>query len=335
MKHQEAQPRDARPLLRDIGESGAIALMAEILGRDLLAPDWVGVGDDCAVTSLAPGMRALTTSDLLVEGTHFRRSTIAPADLGWKALIASVSDIHSMGGAPAWAIVGVSLPGDTPVTWLGGLYRGLAEAARTYRVPVVGGDTVGSPGPITLAVTVVGQAARPRLRSHARPGDVLIGTGPVGLSRAGLWALEHPEERLEPAVRRAAELAHTRPVLPGVPAELVALPRFAMLDDSDGLGTSCRLIAEASGVAVRLAADRIPRHAAVGAIAAAAGEDPLAWRLWGGEDYGLVAAIPPDAPVPAGWTVLGEVASGAGAWLVTPGGDDLPLEGEAYRHFAG
>ncbi len=322
-----------QPTMRDIGEAGAIALMAEILGHTGLPAGWLGIGDDAAVTSLRAGARVLTTSDILVEGTHFRRATITAQDLGWKSLAVNVSDVHSMGGEPAWAIVGISLPADVPVSWLEALYRGLDEAARIYRVPIVGGDTVGSPGPITLAITVVGQTDLPRLRSEARAGDILVGSGPFGLSRAGLWALEHPDAPLPGEARRVAQAAHTRPVLPGAPQDLARLPRFAMLDDSDGLATSCRLIAEASGVTVRLAAERIPLAEEVRAIAAVAGEDPLAWQLWGGEDYGLVAAIPPDAPLPAGWTVLGEVAAGAGAWLIRADATPVALVGEAFKHF--
>lgn len=319
--------------LRDIGEAGVLALVTRILGQDGLPPDWIGPGDDAAVTSLPAGTHVLTTSDILVEEIHFRRHTTSPEDLGWKSLAVNVSDIHSMGGVPAWAIVSIALAADTPVAWLEALYRGLADAARTYGLPIVGGDTSGSPGPAVISITVVGHTDRPRLRSDARPGDVLVASGPFGLSRAGLWALEHPRAPLAAEVRAEAERAHTRPELPGPPRELAGLPRFAMLDDSDGLGASCRLLAESSGVAVRLEAEQIPFDAVVAAIAAEADVDPLIWQLWGGEDYGLVAAIPPDAPVPAGWAVLGGVASGSGAWLSRTDGALQELVGEAFEHF--
>ncbi|MBM3276302.1 MAG: thiamine-phosphate kinase, partial [Candidatus Sericytochromatia bacterium] len=160
--------------LKWLGEAGAIALMAETLSRRTLPADWIGIGDDAAVTTLPGEGRVMTTCDVLVEDSHFRRATTSAEDLGWKALAVNVSDIHGMGGQPGWAVIGLALPGDLPVEWLEGLYRGLAAASEALGTPVVGGDSVGSPGPIALSVTVVGQAARPRLRSAARPGDLVV-----------------------------------------------------------------------------------------------------------------------------------------------------------------
>jgi thiamine-monophosphate kinase len=177
-----------------------------------------------------------------------------------------------------------------------------------------------------VSFTVVGYTHLPRLRSDARPGDLLVATGPHGLSRAGLWALEHPGADLPLEARIRAERHHRRPALPGARAALTELDRAALLDDSDGLGQSCQLLAAASGVALHL--DRIPLDPAVVAVAAAAGEDPLHWALWGGEDYGLVAAVPPDRPLLEGWHVVGRVTEGEGATL---GGE--PLRGVSFRHF--
>ncbi|MBM3266169.1 MAG: thiamine-phosphate kinase [Candidatus Sericytochromatia bacterium] len=314
--------------LHELGETGAIALMSEILAGGRLPPGWLGPGDDTAITDLPAGMRVLTTCDVLVEGIHFRRETAPPEDLGWKALAVNVSDIHAMGGTAAWAVVGLCLPSELAADWLAGLYRGLAAAAAAYDAPVVGGDTGGSTGPIALSVTVVGYTRQPRLRADARPGDVLISTGPHGLSRAGLWALEHPGVDLPLDLRIRAERHHNRPELPGARAALTDLPRAALLDDSDGLGTSCRLLAEASGVALHLAPGRVPIDPVARAIAAAAGADPLAWALWGGEDYGLVAAVPAGTPLFDGWHVIGDVRAGAGVYM-----DGEPLLGMPYRHF--
>jgi len=310
--------------LRDLGEAGAIALMADILGTVGLPPGWLGPGDDTAITSLPSGDNVLTTCDVLVEGVHFRRETTSAEDLGWKALAVNVSDVYGMDGKPAWAVIGLALPGTVPEDWLAGLYRGLAAASSAYATPIVGGDTVGSHAGITISVTVIGQAATPRRRSDARVGDRLIATGPHGLSAAGLWALQHPEAAIPGPLRAQAERAHRRPDLPGAPH----LPAGALMDDSDGLGTSCRLIAEASGVAIHL--DRIPDDPAVKAIAGVAGADPRAWALWGGEDYGLVATLPPGAAVPPNFALLGTVAQGSGVWW-----RGRPLEGEAFRHFNG
>ncbi len=314
--------------LHELGERGAIARMAEILGHSHLPPGWLGLGDDASVTDLPTGIRVLTTCDVLMEGIHFRADTTGPEDLGWKALVVNVSDIHAMGGTPAWAVVGLCLPGELSTDWLAGLYRGLAAAGSAYDAPVVGGDTGGSTGPIAISVTVVGYTRQPRLRSDAKPGDLLVATGPHGLSRAGLWAIEHPGADLSLDARRAAEQHHRRPSLPGARAALTDLPRAALLDDSDGLGASCHLLAEASGVALHLEPERIRLEPAAREIAAAADADPLAWALWGGEDYGLVAAVPPDTPIADGWHPVGRVTEGSG---VFSGGE--PLRGLPFGHF--
>jgi thiamine-monophosphate kinase len=358
-------------ILRDLGEAGAIALMAEPLGGASLPEGWVGIGDDAAVTSIPAEGRVLTTCDVLAEDIHFRRTTTAPEDLGWKALAVNVSDIHGMGGTPAWAVVGLSLPADLPIDWVKGLYRGFADAAKALRTPIVGGDTVGSTGAITISVTVVGIAARPRLRSDARPGDIVVATGPWGLSRAGLWVLEHADTDADSdadsdtALRRAVPAGaplrssrplhsrplaresaapevrpfdadvdtaighHRRPGLPGFPAEFAALERMALLDDSDGLATSCALIAAASEVAIELDPSQLASLPAVAAVASVAGVDARDWQLWGGEDYGLVAAIPPEVRLPSGWMAIGRVVAGQG---VSIDGRSLALTG-AYRHF--
>ncbi|MBI6545221.1 MAG: thiamine-phosphate kinase [Cyanobacteria bacterium NC_groundwater_1444_Ag_S-0.65um_54_12] len=317
--------------LSDIGESQAIERLRVALRQLALPSDWVGIGDDAAVCQTEPGLAVLTTVDMLVEEVHFKRSTIAPGDLGWKALAVNVSDIFGMGGVPRWCVVALALPGELKVSWLEEFYRGLAQAALAYDTRIVGGDTVGTPGPIVVSLSVIGQAQKPRLRSEACPGDLLVATGPHGLARAGHWALEHPLAAVSHAMAELAMRSQARPAPPGYPATLAALPRLALLDDSDGLGRSMTLLAEASGVAVVLQTNRLKIHPAVAAIAHAAGSDPLDWVLWGGEDYGLVGATP-DLPSATGFRVIGKVEMGAGAWLEDSTGRH-PLTNHAFRHF--
>ena len=335
--------------LSELGEGGAIARMAEILQPGGLPPGWIGIGDDSAVTDLDPGAgeslagppgatvearrsKVLTTVDMLVEGVHFRTETTSAADLGWKALAVNVSDVFATGGHPLWAVVAIALRGDLPAAWLDDLYRGLREAAARFACPIVGGDTVGTPGPLALSVTVVGTAACPRLRSSARPGDILAVTGPIGLSAAGLWALGHRDAPLPPDLRERAQQAHRRPLPPGYSSELATRERMALMDDSDGLGTSARQIAVASGVQVVVDASRLDVADDVASVAAVAGRDPLEWRLWGGEDYGLIAAISPQEPLPSGFRSVGRIDTGQGAWLESSAGR-TPLERGGFRHF--
>ncbi|MFN3429225.1 MAG: thiamine-phosphate kinase, partial [Candidatus Sericytochromatia bacterium] len=177
--------------LRELGEWGLIAALRARFAD--LPAGWIGIGDDTAVGTLTPGWQVLTTVDLLVEEVHFRRSTTTASDLGWKALAVNLSDIASMGGIPRWAVVGLSAPADLEVDWVLGLYDGLAALAAETGTRLVGGDTTGSGGPVTIAVTVVGEAERPIRRTGARPGDVVFVTGPGGAAAARLWANEKPQ----------------------------------------------------------------------------------------------------------------------------------------------
>lgn len=303
--------------LSKLGEDATIAALARVLAPQALPAGWVGIGDDCAVTGWTAGTRPLTTTDLLIEDVHFRRGTTSPADLGWKALAVNASDIAGMGGRPRWATFSLALPPDMELAWLEELYRGAAALATAFDLPIVGGDTVASPGPLMLAVTVVGEAVHPVLRSTARPGDVVAVTGELGTAAAGLWVLEHPEAARplgEPA-RAHVLTAHRRPV-PHVAQGLLLAPHAtAMMDNSDGLARSVLWLARASGLAIELDGP-LPVGAATREVAALAGADPQDWALYGGEEYHLVFTAPPEALRGLPCTQVGRCVPGSGAVIL-------------------
>lgn len=304
------------PTLAQLGEDRAIALISETLADVPLPEGWVGIGDDAAVTTLTPGMKAVTTTDILVEDVHFRRRTISARELGWKAIAVNVSDVASMGAVPRWATVSLALPKDCPATWVRGLYQGMAEGARAVGLAVVGGDTTGSPGPLMVAVTVVGETERPLLRSGAKAGDLVCVTGRVGDSAAGFWLLEHGDGPLSLAERETLVSAHRMPrahVAEGRAMARTGL-RLAVLDNSDGLGRSAVILAQENGVTVELDATRLPLSEPLLKLARHVGIDPLAWALWGGEDYNLVLSVAPE-----GLDVLRRAVEAAGGTLYEVG----------------
>ena len=324
--------------LAQMGEDALIVRIQEILAEVPVPSGWVGIGDDCAITRVAPGVACVTTTDLLVEDVHFRLSTTDPRSLGWKALAVNVSDVVSMGAVPGWATVSVALPGACPVAWIEDLYRGLADMAASCGIVIVGGDTVGSPGPRMIAITAIGTVAHPLRRDTARPGDRLVLTGWPGLSHAGWWALEHPErvKQVDPVHLALAYRAHRRPEIHQIGAGLLADlgPRVALMDSSDGLLRSAREMAKASKVRIELVHAAIPLHPAVVAIATAAGADPTEWALRGGEDYHLVAAMAATSLELArarGFEAhdVGSVIPGVGVGL---DGDTI-LSGPVHDHF--
>jgi thiamine-monophosphate kinase len=294
----------------------------------------IGSGDDAAVT--VPGGATATSVDAMVEGVHFRREWSTLAQIGRKALATALSDLAAMGAltGEAYAVVGV--PPDLDEDGCLELFGGIAGLAGETGTALVGGDVTRAPA-LTLAITVVGHAPSAEQlvgRGGAKPGDVLVVTGELGGAAAGLLLLERPElaasvdEQTAQRLRQrlldpAARLASGR--------GLAAASAGAMIDLSDGLGGDAVHLAAASGVGLRVDAGTLPLASGVAAVAAAAGRDPLELALSGGEDYELLAALPPQW-VTEGLarigearetklTPIGEVHAGEGVEIRLPGGE--------------
>jgi thiamine-monophosphate kinase len=327
---------------RDLGEFGLIDRLVARLG----GPGdgvLVGPGDDAA--AVRPRGTVLATADLLLEGRHFDFAFSSPADVGWKALAANVSDIAAMGGVPRYALVSLGAPASTPVATLEALYDGLAECARTFGVSVVGGDTVGSEA-LVVSVAVLGDAGPAGVvtRSGARAGDVVCVTGNVGGAAAGLKLLR--EAGTDPEASRLLEkhpgLAslHRRPtprVREGQAAASVGAT--AMIDVSDGLAADLGHICERSRLGVELRAASVPHAEGVDDAARWAGLEPDALALGGGDDYELLIAIPAvqvsalaDAIAPTNVTPIGELG-GTERVFVGSDGERRPLAGLGWDHF--
>ncbi len=192
---QAARPKTGGRLsitVADLGEFGLIAAIQALLpvGGEIL-----GIGDDAAVVR-APDRRVVATTDLLLEGRHFRRDWSSGFDIGGKAAAENLADIAAMGATPTALLVGLAVPGDLAVAWVEDLARGLAEECRRAGASVVGGDVSGA-GSVMLAVTALGDLAGrdPVTRGGARVGDRLAVAGRLGRSAAGLALLESGIQR--------------------------------------------------------------------------------------------------------------------------------------------
>jgi thiamine-monophosphate kinase len=279
--------------IADLGEFGLIAALAAGLPRG--ERTIVGIGDDAAVLSTPDG-RVVATTDLLLEGLHFRLDWSDPADIGVKAAAQNLADVAAMGAVPVALLVGFAAPGDLPLAWAQELVTGIAEECARVGATVVGGDTSRAQS-VVLAVTALGDLAGrdPVTRAGARPGDVLAIAGVLGDSAAGLALLEAGLPGPEPLIA-----AHRRPHPPySAGPEAARLGATSMIDVSDGLLADLGHIAQASGVLIDVDPALLPAGGDLAAAAAALGRPgPLDWILTGGEDHALAATFPPGISLP-------------------------------------
>ncbi len=310
----------------DLGEFGLIAAIRALLPDSSAGP--VGIGDDAAVV-LAPDGRVVATTDLLVEGRHFRRDWSGASDVGVKAAAQNLADIAAMGASPTALLVGFATPGDLPVAWAEDLVRGIAQECSRAGASVVGGDVSGADA-VMIAITALGDLAGrdPVTRAGARAGDRLAIAGRPGRSAAGLALLE-----AGPAAAGfdALVASHRRPRPPyRAGPEAAALGATSMIDVSDGLVADLTHVATASGVLIDIETERLPADQDLRAAGAAVGADWLRWVLTGGEDHALAATFPPGTELPGDWAVIGTVRDGHGVTV-----NSAPPDGPGgWSHFS-
>ena len=281
----------------------------------------VGMGHDCAVVRVA-GADVVVSTDVLVDGVHFRLEACGIEAAAGKALLVNLSDLAAAGARPRACEIGVVLPRGRAGSLMEGLARGLGEVARAYGCPVAGGDTNVAEGPLVLAVTVLGESgpAGCITRTGAKIGDRLSVTGPLGGSGFGRHLAFVP--RLD-AGRVLADhgIAH------------------AMMDISDGLSRDVPRLCRASGVGARLEAASIPVHDDVARYDD--GEDPLRHALDDGEDFELLVAHAPLtdedrallAEAGVSLVEIGRVEDAPSGVTLRRGSQVLPLEPGGYDHF--
>jgi thiamine-monophosphate kinase len=332
--------REEHPItVSDAGEFGLIArVVARLSAGPAAGPGeqvLVGPGDDAAVVVAADG-RVVVSTDLVVEGRHFRRDWSSGYDVGRRAAARSLADIAAMGARPTALVVGMATPADLPIDWAESLADGLRDECALVGAAVVGGD-VSAATEITLAVTALGDldARPPVLRSGARSGDVVVVAGRLGYAAAGLALL------LAGSTDHPMAAAHRRPQVEYAAARLLAAAgATAMVDVSDGLVADLGHVAAASGVRIELAVDDLPLPADLVEAALTLGADPLAWVAGGGDDHAFAATMSGDAalravtlladlPEPVPFAQVGRVVPGAGVTFL-----DAPPPGRpGHEHF--
>jgi thiamine-monophosphate kinase len=308
--------------LADLGEFGVIRQLTAAFeqGEHVL----VGPGDDAAVLRVRTG-HVVVSTDLMVEGRHFRREWVDGGDVGRRAAARSLADIAAMGGRAGSLTVGLAAPDDLPVSWALDLARGLAEEAALVGASVVGGDLTRS-NRVVVSVTALGACTvAPVLRSGAEPGDVLALCGRQGWAAGGLAVLARGFRSPRVLVE-----AYRRPEPPyDAGPQAAEAGATALVDISDGLLAEAGHLAAASGVAIDVRSETLVVPEPLEAVAAALGTEARQFLLTGGDDHALLACFAGTDDVPEGWTVIGEVSEGEG---VTVDGT-APEGASGWRHF--
>jgi thiamine-monophosphate kinase len=298
----------------ELGEFGLIDLLARMIaekeGRKA-PPDLIlGIGDDAAVWRGDKSLQ-IATVDTMVEGVHFSPDTATWPEVGWKSLAINLSDIAAMGGEPRYALVAISLPSDTEVDAVAGLYEGMLALAGESGTTIAGGNVSRAPQ-VTVTVTVLGSSPNGEVlrRDAAHPGDIIAVTGYAGSAAAGLKMLQD-NLKLPEAAAAYLRNAFLRPQPCLAEGRLLLSSGIrAAIDTSDGLVADLGHICQASRTGARINADSLPVHPAVREHFGAAARD---MALGGGEDYELlftgpaqvVDRIKSEAGCPV--TVIGEI----------------------------
>jgi thiamine-monophosphate kinase len=332
--------------LHEIGEFGFINRIAP-LGAIRAEGVIKGIGDDCAVISVNGPEYLLLTTDLLVERVHFLMEWARPEVIGAKALAVNLSDIAACGGRPRDAFISIAVPDGIEVDWLDVFYRGMSDLARRWDVNLLGGDTSGSKSDLMVNVTVTGTVPPKEVlfRHTAKAGDVIVITGPLGESGAGMEILLGSLD-LPPDIRQSLVRAHLEPRPHIEEGRLLASSGActAAIDVSDGLSSDLGHLCADSGVGAVVFEADLPMTEPLARAAALMGKDPLQWVLHGGEDYVLLAAVKQgmvdqirSRAAKQGWDFvpIGKFVEGQGMELVRVAGPRRPLVPRGWDHFGG
>jgi thiamine-monophosphate kinase len=325
------------------GEDRLIARHFKPLARD---PGALGLLDDAAVLRPPRGYELVLTVDAIIAGVHFFPDD-PPDTVARKALRVNLSDLAAKGAAPAGFLLMLALPGKIGDNWLKPFAHALGSDATRYGCPLLGGDTVATPGPLTISITAFGTlpVGSMVLRSGARAGDHVIVTGTVGDAALGLklrtdpfavrrWGLNARERR---DLIRRYQLPEPRNAL----AEAVREHASAAMDVSDGLAGDLAKLCRASSVAAEIEAGLVPLSGGA-RTAVAAERKVLPMLLSGGDDYEIVASVAPErfvafeaaakaARVPV--SRIGRVMGGRGVRFLGPGGKALTFAKASFSHF--
>ena len=337
----------ARTSLAELGEFGLIKHLTQNF-KIAQTTTIKGVGDDAAVLDFK-NKQVLVTTDLLIEGVHFDLSYMPLKHLGYKAVMANLSDVYAMNGTATQITVSIGVSNRFPLEAIEELYEGIHLACKNYTIDLVGGDTTSSVTGLLISITAIGEANAEDVvyRNTAKPNDLLVVTGDLGAAYLGLQVLEREKQVFEVNPNSQPDLTNysylvERQLKPEARKDIVKLLQdlevkpTAMIDISDGLSSEILHICEQSKVGCNLYEEKIPLDPQVIATCEEFDLNSTTIALSGGEDYELLFTISQeDFPKIKGnphLTVIGHITDeNSGANLVTRAGQQIELTAQGWN----
>lgn len=331
--------------LREVGELGFLRLVhGDIAGESESV--LLGVGDDGAVVACCSDRSLVLTCDAATDGRHFQRQWFSPEEIGGRAVAAATSDLAAMGARPAALLLTLLVSPDEDVEFARAIVRGAAGIAEQLGAQLVGGETVGTDGPLSLDVLAAGfvPVGRELRRSAAQHGDTLLVSGTLGDSAAGLAALKAGVTAHETAAYLISRYKAPQPRVLLGPTLAESAAVHAAIDISDGLLRDAGHVAGQSGVALHIDREAIPLSPECHAMAQALSADPFGWALGGGEDFELLFTAEPAAVAELvrsvhassglSLTCIGEVREGEGVHVHLSDGTEVQPSSAGWDQFS-
>lgn len=301
-------------------EAGVIEALSRIFGHNQRGVE-IGIGDDAAVVSISE--KAVITTDVAVEGTHFSTKWSSAFEIGRKVAAANLADVYAMGGSPRYLVAAVTLTGEESLQWIEELAEGIAHEAASCGAYVVGGDLAKGPC-IAIAITAIGETNRAITRSGAQVGDSIYISSLPGWSAAGLAVIERDLDN-DLAIHAISEFCS--PTVDYTSAVQFSNSKAnSLCDISDALIIQAEQIAKASTVCFSFNKDLIATHPefdSLRELAEVVQADVWQWIVAGGEDHVFLAT-----GKELGGFCIGTVIEGSG---VT--GVEMKKAPETWRHF--
>ncbi len=349
MAESKDQQEPKRTEISKLGEFGLIDHLTEKI-RLRNKSSVKGVGDDAAVIDNKDWL-TVVTSDMLLEGIHFDLMYTPLKHLGYKSIIANLSDVYAMNAHPRQVIVSIGISNRFSVEAVTEIYEGIYAACDYYGVDLVGGDTTSSNKGLVISITAIGQgeAGKITYRDTASVGDLICITGNVGAAYLGLQLLEREKQIYlsDPGVQpdlEEQEYIIGRQLKPEARKDMIEafaksdLLPTAMIDVSDGVASEVFHICKQSGVGAFIEESGVPIHPDAQMMALNFQLDPITCALSGGEDYELLFTVDPKDLDKVKYLpdiyIMGEIVEASeGVKLHTKGGNIHDLKAQGWRHF--